>query len=102
GHRREPGQQLMGEGHRAGPEGGHQVERAVDVLAAEPARDAHGGAVIAALRQGFAAVARNWGLVLLLLLVNVGMAGLLALPLAANMEKELRNKDAAGGMMYGF
>lgn len=58
--------------------------------------------MIAALRQGFAAVARNWGLVLLLLLVNVGMAGLLALPLAANMEKELRNKDAAGGMMYGF
>lgn len=58
--------------------------------------------MIAALRQGFAAVARNWGLVLLLLLVNLGLAGVLALPLAADMEKELRNKDAAGGMMYGF
>jgi hypothetical protein len=58
--------------------------------------------VIAALRQGLHAVARNWGLVLLLLLVNVVLAGVLAAPLAADLEKDLRNKDAAGGMMYGF
>jgi len=58
--------------------------------------------VSAALRQGLSAVARNWGLVLLLLAVNVLLAGALAVPLAADMEKELRNKDAAPGMMYGF
>ena len=58
--------------------------------------------MIAALRQGLLAVVRNWGLVLLLLAVNLVLAGLLAAPLAADMEQELRNKDAAGGMMYGF
>src|SRR4029079_15505020 len=95
-------QQLLGGGHRPGPPRGAQVGRALDVLAAEPAGAAHGGSVSAAVRQCLSAVARNWGLVLLLLAVNVLLAGALAVPLAADMEKELRNKDAAPGMMYGF
>ena len=47
-------------------------------------------------------MARNWGLVLLLLLVNLLVAGALAVPLAGQMDAELQNKDAAGSMMYGF
>jgi hypothetical protein len=57
---------------------------------------------LSAARHGLRAVARNWGLVLLLLAVNLALAGALAAPLAGRMEAELRNKDAAGSMMYGF
>ena len=55
-----------------------------------------------AVRYGLSAVARNWGLVLLLLLVNVLVAGALAVPLAGQVETELRNKDAGTRMTYGF
>ena len=55
-----------------------------------------------ALKLGCAAVARNWGLVVLLLLVNVLVAGALAVPLSYQMDTELQNKGAAGSMMHGF
>jgi hypothetical protein len=58
--------------------------------------------VPAAIGDGFRAVRRNWGLVLLLLAVNAGLAALLAVPLAGRLEAELRHRDAAAGMMYGF
>jgi hypothetical protein len=57
---------------------------------------------LAAARAGLRAVARNWGLALLLLAVNLLVAGTLALPLARQMEADLQNKDAAANMTYGF
>jgi hypothetical protein len=58
--------------------------------------------MLAAARDGFRAVLRSWGLVVLLLIVNLGLAGMLAAPLARVLEEELRHKDAAAGMLYGF
>jgi hypothetical protein len=57
---------------------------------------------LGAARAGLRAVARNWGLALLLLLLNVLAAATLALPLSSQMEAELQNKDAAANMTYGF
>jgi hypothetical protein len=57
---------------------------------------------LAAARAGLRAMARNWGLALLLLLLSVLIAGTLALPLSSRMEAELQNKDAAANMTYGF
>jgi hypothetical protein len=56
----------------------------------------------AALVSGVRAVARNWGLLLLLLAVNLLVAGALAVPLASRLESELRNREAGAEMMYGF
>lgn len=58
--------------------------------------------VLASAREGFRAVARNWGLVVLLLAVNLLVAAALAAPLSARMEADLRNRDAAGAMAHGF
>jgi hypothetical protein len=58
--------------------------------------------VRAALRAGLEAARRNPGLPLLLLAVNLGVAGLLALPLARELEQELKGTDAAAHMLYGF
>jgi len=58
--------------------------------------------MLSALRQGFRAVSRNWGLVALVWGVNVAMAALLAVPLARVLERSLRNTEAAANMMYGF
>jgi hypothetical protein len=55
-----------------------------------------------ALREGFAALRRSWGLALLLWAVSVGTALLLALPLAAQLERDLEGSEAASNMMYGF
>jgi len=57
--------------------------------------------MFSALRQGLAAVARSWGLVALLLGVNVGVALLFALPLAASLESDLSHRETAVNMMYG-
>lgn len=57
-------------------------------------------AIAFALRTGFAAVRRNWGLTLLLLLVNIGFAALLAVPLAGILERDLDKTDSAAEMMY--
>lgn len=55
-----------------------------------------------ALVDGVRRVARSWGLVALLLAVNVSVAALLAVPMAATLEGELRDRPAASNMMYGF
>jgi hypothetical protein len=58
--------------------------------------------MLSATRDGFRAVARNWGLVLLLLAVNLAVAGALAIPLSSRLESELANKEAGRRMTYGF
>ena len=55
-----------------------------------------------ALFQGFRRLARSAGLVPLLLLVNLGSAALLAVPLARTLESDLEHKDAAREMVRGF
>ncbi len=55
-----------------------------------------------ALRDGFSAVRRNWGLVVLVLLVNLALAALLAAPLAGHLERDLRHGGSSESMMYGF
>jgi hypothetical protein len=58
--------------------------------------------MIDSLRQGWNAVRRNWGLVLLLLLPNLLLARLMAGPLRETLERDLRNKGASVSMMNGF
>lgn len=58
--------------------------------------------MIHAIREGFRALGRSWGLAVLLWAVNLGLAALLAVPLAATLERDLRHRDAAANMMYGF
>ena len=55
-----------------------------------------------ALSEGFGRVARSAGLVPLLLLVNLGSAALLAVPLARTLETDLEHKAAAATMVSGF
>jgi hypothetical protein len=55
-----------------------------------------------ALRDGFRGLGRNWGLVLLVLAVNLALALVLALPLAAQLEDDLAHTGASASMMYGF
>jgi hypothetical protein len=55
-----------------------------------------------ALRAGFRSVGRNWGLVLLVLLANLAIALVLAVPLALQLEGDLVHRGASRGMMYGF
>ncbi len=58
--------------------------------------------MLSALRDGFRSLARNWGLVVLVLLANVAFALVLAAPLASELDKDLAGLGASGGMMYGF
>lgn len=55
-----------------------------------------------ALRAGFRSVARNRGLVVLVLLANLALALVLAVPLSMQLEGDLANRGASSGMMYGF
>lgn len=55
-----------------------------------------------ALSSGLRAASRNWGLAALLLGVNLGLAAVLAVPLSADLEEGLAQKDAAQNMMSGF
>jgi hypothetical protein len=55
-----------------------------------------------ALVQGFRRLAASAGLVPLLLVINLGSAALLAVPLARTLENDLENRDAAPAMMHGF
>jgi hypothetical protein len=59
-------------------------------------------AMVRSLRDGFRAVARHSGLVLLVLATNVGLALLLAVPFAILVERDLARTGASSGMMYGF
>jgi hypothetical protein len=55
-----------------------------------------------ALLQGFRMLRRGWGLVVLLLVVNVFTAALLAGPLTSRLSADLRNTGAAARMVQGF
>jgi hypothetical protein len=58
--------------------------------------------MISAIRRGFLAVSKNRGLVALVWTVNVATAATLAVPLAALLERDLRNTEAAPNMTYSF
>jgi len=58
--------------------------------------------MVTALGAGFRSLGRNWGLVVLVLLANLAFALALALPLSLQLEGDLANRGASGGMMYGF
>lgn len=58
--------------------------------------------MIHAFKQGLAAAARNWGLALLLLAVNLALAALLALPLRGVLAGALHEREAAETMRDGF
>ena len=55
-----------------------------------------------ALVEGWRLLRRSFGLAVLLLFVNLGTALVLAVPLARNLRADLRQKQAAQSMMYGF
>ena len=79
----DPRQQLLGGGQGRGPARGHQVVGPLPVLAPEPLRAAHGARLMLyALREGFGRLRRNFGLVFVVLASNLGLAALLAVPLA--------------------
>jgi hypothetical protein len=59
-------------------------------------------ALAASLGAGYRALRANWGLVVLVLLTNLAFALVAAVPLAFQLESELRNKGASAAMMYGF
>lgn len=54
------------------------------------------------LADGFRTLRRSLGLVPLLLVFNLALAALLALPLALALEHDLRNTDSAARMTAGF
>lgn len=58
--------------------------------------------MLTAIGDGFRALFRSFGLALLLLAVNAGLAAVLAVPLAARIEKDLKEKEAARAMVDGF
>jgi hypothetical protein len=58
--------------------------------------------MLSALRDGFRSVGRSWGLVALVLATNLAFALVAALPLALQLEGDLRHRGASEGMMYGF
>jgi hypothetical protein len=58
--------------------------------------------MIPSLAAGFRSLRRNPGLVLLVLATNLGLALLVAVPLAARLERDLGHTGASRGMMYGF
>ena len=58
--------------------------------------------MLSSLRDGFRSLARNWGLVVLVLLANLALALVLAVPLALQLEGDLAHLEASRGMMYGF
>jgi hypothetical protein len=55
-----------------------------------------------ALREGSARLRRNLGLVFVVLASNVGLAALLAVPLAGRLTADLENRGAASTNLYGF
>ncbi len=58
--------------------------------------------MLTALRAGGRSVGRNWGLVLLVLLVNLAVALVVAAPLALQLRGDLVHRGASRGMMDGF
>lgn len=58
--------------------------------------------MLASLRSGASSLGLNWHLIVLVLLANLGFALVLAVPLALQLEGDLRNRGASSAMMYGF
>jgi hypothetical protein len=58
--------------------------------------------MIAALASGLTAGRRNWGLAVLVLATNLGLALLLTVPTAVTVERDLKNTESARSMLYGF
>jgi hypothetical protein len=58
--------------------------------------------MLSSLRDGFRSLARNWGLVALVLLANLAFALVLAVPLAVQLEGDLAHLESSRAMMYGF
>ncbi len=58
--------------------------------------------MLSALGAGFRSLARNWGLVVLVLFANLGFALVLAVPLSLQLERDLAGRGASSAMMYGF
>ena len=58
--------------------------------------------MLTSLRAGFGSVGRSWGLVVLVLLANLALALVLAVPLAHQLEGDLAKRGAGSAMMYGF
>jgi hypothetical protein len=84
------------------------VDDEVDALRAEPLRARDGVLVSARLvlekgvLGGLALVARSYGLVVLLLGINLALPLMIAIPLRGALESALEHRDAAANMMYGF
>lgn len=57
---------------------------------------------MSALLDGFRGVRRSWGLLFVVLAVNLALAAVLAVPLAGVLERDLRKTGAAVDMLYGF
>ena len=58
--------------------------------------------MLSALGAGFRSLGRNWDLVALVLLANLGFALVLAVPLSLQLERDLAGRGASAAMMYGF
>lgn len=58
--------------------------------------------MVDAIRAGFRALGKNWGLAPLLLVVNVLTAGLLAVPMVKALEQALRSTDGDPRLLGGF
>jgi hypothetical protein len=58
--------------------------------------------MLSSLASGFRSLARNWGLVVLVLLANLAFALALAVPLSMRLERDLAGRGASRAMMYGF
>jgi hypothetical protein len=58
--------------------------------------------MLRSLADGFRSLARNYGLVLLVLAANLGLALVLAVPLADALHRDLAHSGASSAMMYGF
>ena len=58
--------------------------------------------MLRALAGGFRSLARNYGLVLLVLAGNLALALVLAVPFATVLKQDLSHTAASSGMMYGF
>jgi hypothetical protein len=54
------------------------------------------------LREGFSRLRRSFGLVFVVLVVNLGLAAIAAIPLASLLEGDLENREAAASNLYGF
>jgi hypothetical protein len=59
-------------------------------------------AMLRCLGDGFRSLARNYGLVLLVLAANLALALVLAVPFASELQKDLSHTGASRSMMYGF